>query len=154
MIIIRKAIPSDEQILKSILQNAGLSLSDSNGYPENTMLIETDDSTAGCGGVDIIEDIAILKYIYILPEYRGQGLGDGLTRALINYTDRRNIKKMYLLLEKPMDYFKRFGFKAVKEEDVKDKFAAIQSHKTASAKSDYIMELDIEEFFNNPHCHC
>ncbi len=154
LIIIRKAIPSDEHILKEILQKASLFSSKSNDYQKNMMVIETEDSLAGCGGVDIIEDIAILKYLYILPEYRGQGFGDGLTRALINYVDRRNIKKVYLLLGKSMDYFKRFGFKTISKEDVKEKFAAMENHQIDPTKFPYIMELDVEEFFNNRQCHC
>ena len=74
LIIIRKAIPSDEHILKEILQKASLFSSKSNDYQKNMMVIETEDSLAGCGGVDIIEDIAILKYLYILPEYRDKVL--------------------------------------------------------------------------------
>ena len=53
-----------------------------------------------------------------------------------------------------MDYFKRFGFKTISKEDVKEKFAAMENHQIDPTKFPYIMELDVEEFFNNRQCHC
>jgi amino-acid N-acetyltransferase len=153
LIVIRKAVPNDEYIIKEILQKTGF-LPSSNNNTENTMVIETEDSIAGCGALDIFGDIAILKYLSVLPEYRSQGLGDGLTRALVNYADRRSIKKIYLFLKKPVNYFKRFGFKKVCPQDIQQKFAALNIYNTDPIKFAHIMELDIEDFFNNPQCHC
>lgn len=153
MIIIRKAVLNDEHIIEDILKKTGLFSSHSYKNTENAMVIETEDSIAGCGGLQIIGEIAILKYLSILPEYRCQGLGDGLTRALVNYADRRNVKKIYLLLNKPTDYFKRFGFKNISSEDIQEKYKTLNILKTDATKFNYIMELDIEEFFNNRHCH-
>lgn len=154
MIVIRKAVPNDGYKIKEILQRTGFSSSYSNNNIENTMVIETEDLIVGCGGLDIVGDVAILKYLTILPEYRGQSLGDGLTRALVNYADRRNIKKLYLFSNKPMDYFKRFGFENIRLEDIQEKLVPFKTYKIDPIKFAYRLELDIEEFFNNRQCHC
>lgn len=145
LILIRKALPIEKPKITEILQSTGLS-SKSNSCVENTMVVETNDSIVGCGSLDLRDRVAFLKYIAILPRYQGQGLGDGLVRALINYLDRRSVEKLFILNEKPLNYFERFGFRYIPSNEFDKMFKDIET-------APFIMKLDINEFFKNHHCH-
>lgn len=153
MILIRKALPDEREEIKSILLECDIKASDSdiaNGA-KDAMIVELDDLIVGYGSLDIYSDIAILKLVCVLPKYQNQGLGDGLVRALINYADRRNVKKMYIVHKEKVEYFKRFGFKYVTLEEFDNRTHKIHDH--GKNKIDFIMELDVDDFFNKQQCH-
>ena len=154
MIVIRKAMPKDEDKIKDILKTTGFSMEDFKTSLENTMVVENDGLIVGCGALKLVNDLAIIIYIFILPEHRGQGFGDGLTRAMINYADRRNIKKMYLLSNKSSNYYMRLGFTEASQKYLQGKQEILKSQKVNMASFDNILELDIKKFFSNPHCSC
>lgn len=153
LIIIRKALPSEISLIQNRLthdaQESNVQLLKVDNI-ENAMIIEVDDLIAGYGILDIYGDKALLRFVYIFPEHRGDGLGDGLVRALINYADRRGVKKIYFCGSEDIDYFTRFGFKSAccdkSDCHIKDNI----DFKTAG--NCRTMELDVEEFFNTPQC--
>ncbi|NLU09858.1 MAG: GNAT family N-acetyltransferase [Tepidanaerobacter acetatoxydans] len=153
MILIRKALPDERDKIKRILFECDIKASNSDitNSAKDAMIVELDDLIVGYGSLDIYSDIAILKLVCVLPKYQNQGLGDGLVRALINYADRRNVKKMYIFHREKVEYFKRFGFKCVTLEELDNRIHKI--HNYGESKSTFIMELDINEFFNKQQCH-
>ncbi|AEE91496.1 GCN5-related N-acetyltransferase [Tepidanaerobacter acetatoxydans Re1] len=153
MILIRKALPDERDEIKRILLEFDIkaSSSDITDGAKDAMIVELDDLIVGYGSLDIYGDIAILKLVCVLPKYQNQGFGDGLVRALINYADRRNVKKMYIVHKEKVEYFKRFGFKYVTLEELDNRIHKIHNH--GKNKSDFIMELDVDDFFNKQQCH-
>jgi amino-acid N-acetyltransferase len=115
------------------------------------MVVELEDTLVGYGSLDIADELAIIRCVYIAHNYRNQGLGDGLVRALINYADRRAVKRIYIFSDREIDYFKRFGFKYISSDQCDIKI--VGAYNTNSDDYSYIMELDIDEYFNSRHCH-
>ncbi|HHX24039.1 MAG: GNAT family N-acetyltransferase [Tepidanaerobacteraceae bacterium] len=148
MILIRKAVLDEKSNIELILEKVNLDKKIQSDYMQNTMVVDFDDRIVGCGGLDIHGDLAHIKFVAILPEYQNQRLGDGLVRALVNYADRRNIKKIYIADDKPLDYFKRFGFKEINQKSSQN------GSDIKSNSLEYFMELDVDQFFNNHHCNC
>lgn len=150
MILIRQALPDDKDTILKILDQSEFS----NAYMASNrniyMVVELDGCIVGTGIMELYEDKALLKYVYILPNYRGHGLGDGLLRAMINFADRRGTEKIYLLNRERTDYFKSLGFKDIVDfeaVDILKQFDILQENPQG-----IIMELIIEDFFNNRSC--
>jgi len=150
LITIRKATFEDKYKIQEVINNTDFAQFCPANLTEHTLVVELENTIVGCGNLDIIEDLALIKFVYIIPKYRNQGLGDGLVRALINYADRRNVKKIYIICDDKSEYFKRFGFKYVAATKCNRK--VYESH-SRNIKDQFIMELDVDEFFNSCHCH-
>ncbi|NLZ54975.1 MAG: GNAT family N-acetyltransferase [Thermoanaerobacteraceae bacterium] len=151
MIIIRKAVTDDKHKIQEIIKNTDFNQFDFNKHPEHTMVVELEHTIIGCATLDICGNLAHIGFVYIIPSYQNQGLGDGLVRALINYADRRNVKKIYIFYDKKVDYFKRFGFKYITSNKCDNKI--YETSDINISKHSFIMELDVNEFFNNCQCH-
>lgn len=150
MIFIRKAQPQDLSNIKHILQRVGLS-PDIEDFMDNFMVVELDGSVVGTAGLEAYQDVAVLRSVAILPEYQHQGLGDGLVRAVINFSDRRNVEKLFLFTNTAKGFFEKLGFKVVPRKDLDSKCKISSQYNCCPVSCD-VMELNVKEFFNNIHC--
>lgn len=148
MITIRKATSDDKSRMHEILNSADFDEYCFENLTEHTMVVELENNIVGWGALDIVDNLALMKFVYILPDYRNQGLGDGLVRALINYADRRGVKNVYILSQ--YEYFKRFGFKQVAGSECDKK---VLEKYSINVKDQFIMKLNVDDFFNGCHCH-
>jgi len=147
LITIRKAIADDKVKIQEIINNDLATQVCFECPPEHTMVVECENNLLGVGALDINGDLALIKFVYIVPVYRNQGFGDGLVRALINYADRRGVKRIYVISKNEIDYFKRFGFEYMSSEKICEIFEVSINERP------FMMELDVDEFFNNCCCH-
>lgn len=150
MITIRKAVTDDKRKIDEIIKDANFNRFNVD-YPEHTMVVELENTIVGCATLYIVDDIAHIGFVYIVPYYQNQGLGDGLVRALINYADRRSVKKIYIFNENEIDYFKRFGFIYITSDKCCKKI--YETNNINISKYPFIMKLDVSNFFNNCQCH-
>lgn len=151
MITIRKAVADDKDKIREIINSESLTKIDSDALPEHTMVIEVEGALVGFGFLEIAADLALIKFVFIKPDYRNQGLGDGLVRSLINYADRRGVKYIYVFSNNKMDYFKRFGFSYITSHECDEK--VIEIFNVNIGQQPFIMELDVERFFDSCCCH-
>jgi len=152
LITIRKAVHDDRDKIRKIINNTALNELFFDALPEHTLVVEVENTVVGYGALDISKNLAIIKYIYIVPHYRNQGFGDGLVRALINYADRRGVQNIYVFSDDDeINYFKRFGFKSItlNECDIE----IFKTFNIDNYKYPFVMKLDVGEFFINCHCH-
>lgn len=151
MIIIRRALPEEKENVKAILKEADLSTAGVDEHFSNFMVLERDGCVIGTAGLEIYGDVAILRSVAILPEFRRQGMGDGLVRAMINFADRRNIKQIYLFTQTARKFFEKFGFKAIPRECI-DERCRSSGEAGLSPTSATAMALDIRKFFDTLRC--
>ncbi|HHY04595.1 MAG TPA: GNAT family N-acetyltransferase [Thermoanaerobacterales bacterium] len=151
LLCIRKAVSSDYNKVEDVLKSVGFSTK----YLEDNsqiLVVEVDENIVGAGGITIDNENALIRFLAISPEHQRQLLGDTLVRAFINYSDRRNVKKIYVFAyDEITNFFKRIGFKPVKDSIVK---ASLEKQKfnTCLSKYNEVFELDIDDFFNNKSC--
>jgi amino-acid N-acetyltransferase len=67
----------------------------------------------GCAGLERYGDVGLLRSVAVDPEWRGRGLGAGLTRGVLALAKQRGIVCIYLLTETSAQYFHGFGFRAI-----------------------------------------
>jgi len=150
MIVFRKATPKDSKHVKELL---ALTCQDSkfeNLNLDNCMVAEYDGTIIGVGGLEMYHPVAFLNILSIHPRFQKQGYGDGLVRAIINFADRRSIKKIYVLSDKNTSgFFRKIGFVPMERINYD---ITCQQCRTMSNPSEKLLEMDIEKFFNTPHC--
>lgn len=132
MIVVRKATPLDRDCVNHILKTM-----DMVGFIDeenDVMVIEKEGFILGTGGVKIEGDRGEIRFIAVLHEYWNQGLEDCLVRALINFSDRRGVKDLYVVVKSNRALFEKIGFQPCIQRGISS------------------LTLNIDEFFNNPHC--
>ncbi|MGV3586538.1 MAG: GNAT family N-acetyltransferase [Adhaeribacter sp.] len=70
------------------------------------------------GFARIITDYATFAYladVFVLPEYRGQGLSKWLMECIMTYPDLQNLRRFMLMTRDAHTLYTRFGFTPVKD---------------------------------------
>ncbi|TAK48371.1 MAG: GNAT family N-acetyltransferase [Xanthobacteraceae bacterium] len=70
----------------------------------------TDDTPAGFGGLEVHDDLALLRSVVVLPVVRQHGFGDAIVASLENEARAHNCSQMWLLTTSARRYFERLGY--------------------------------------------
>jgi GNAT superfamily N-acetyltransferase len=72
------------------------------------------DETRQIGFARVISDratIAVLNDVFVLPEFRGRGLGKWLVECVMSHPELQGLKAWILVTRDAHDLYSRFGFK-------------------------------------------
>jgi GNAT superfamily N-acetyltransferase len=76
-----------------------------------TAVAEIDKKVVGCGIAMMHKPISWLGTIIVLPEYRGQGIGTGITSSLVEYCESKGCKNQILVAsEMGEPVYRKLGF--------------------------------------------
>jgi amino-acid N-acetyltransferase len=85
------------------------------------VVIGRNQKIVGCAALHVSwDDLAEIKSLAVLKIAQGKGLGKELISACLNEARELGAKKIFVLTYKP-EYFKKFGFKRVKNSDLPHK---------------------------------
>ncbi|MEM9953946.1 MAG: GNAT family N-acetyltransferase [Chloroflexota bacterium] len=77
-------------------------------------VVRVDGKPAGCGGVQLYDDYAELKRMYVNPDYRGHGLAKQLLKHLAQYSQDHEITILRLETgihqHEALGLYEQFGF--------------------------------------------
>jgi amino-acid N-acetyltransferase len=80
-------------------------------------VLESDGRVAGCAGIEIYGDSAVLRSVVVAPELRGSGEGDRLVRTGLDYAHEHGAKRVYLFTMHAAAFFALHGFAPVTTDD-------------------------------------
>ena len=127
MLVIREYEEKETQQIKDILIEEKINNLDLN---ENIVVVVEDNIVLGVCKFEVKDSNSWLKYLVIKEDSRGEALGDGLLRTVLNKLDLEGIKKIFY---DGIDlYLMKKGF---------------------MKKSEDVLELNISEFFTGG-CSC
>lgn len=106
----RKAQQADLTAIEVLLNAANLPYEDCYKHLSQFLVYEEDALIVGVGGVEIYDDVALLRSIVIDPKHRGQGLGQAIFLGLKGSILNSSVQSLYLLTNSADDYFKNLGF--------------------------------------------
>jgi len=87
-------------------------------------VVEANKKIVGCAALHISwDDLAEIKSLAVAKEKHGRGIGRELVLSCFNEAKQLGAKKIFVLTYKP-NYFKKFGFKRVKNSDLPHKIWA------------------------------
>ncbi len=68
----------------------------------------------------MITDAATFAYlcdVYVLPDFRGRGLGKFLVRAVLEHPDLQGLRRFNLVTRDAHELYRRFGFEEIRNPD-------------------------------------
>ena len=111
---ITQSSESDLATLKSWLAAAGLPLEDlSATHMRNFLLATAGDTAVGMIGLELYNDIGLLRSLVVEPSSRRHGAGRALVAALETKATSAGVRELWLLTIDADDYFARLGFETM-----------------------------------------
>lgn len=108
---IRVARLEDLDRVETALRDADLPLDGlRDQFGDGYAIAEADGALIGVEGIEVYGDEGLLRSAAVVRAWRGQGVGDALTRDRIAWARARGLTTLYLLTMTAGDYWPRFGF--------------------------------------------
>ncbi|MBX3638521.1 MAG: GNAT family N-acetyltransferase [Rubrivivax sp.] len=114
---LRAAGAADWPAVQALLQAQDLPTAGAREHLETFLLAVAGGEVVGCAGAEVHGDIALLRSVAVAPGLQGQGIGHALVQRLLQEAQRRGIRRVALLTTTAADWFPRFGFERVLEDD-------------------------------------
>jgi UDP-N-acetylmuramate: L-alanyl-gamma-D-glutamyl-meso-diaminopimelate ligase len=90
----------------------------------------------GCVALEVIDDVALLRMLAVVPERRGEGLGYLLVETATERARNQGVRQLYLVTDGAQGYFgQRLGFTVVDRKDVDSRIASTAEYMLARSKS-------------------
>lgn len=143
-VIVRTARAADLDEARGLLARASLPTA---GLEEQFgpayAVAESEGTVVGVVGVERHGPYGLLRSAAIDPAWRGQGIGEALTRNRLAWATAVGMQAVYLLTETAADWFPRFGFTRVARDDVPPEIAASSEFAHLCPASAVVMRLDL-----------
>lgn len=102
-----------DQDLRAALQAAELPIDDLEQTGRVFFRFADQGRIVGFGGMEPYGDCALLRSVVVLPDQRGRGYGEAISRRLLDEAGRGGARAVYLLTERAAAFFEHLGFAKV-----------------------------------------
>jgi len=89
-----------------------------------------DGSVMGTIGVELYQDVGLLRSLVVHPSYRKKGLGKRLTREVESFAQEKSIKTLYLLTTTAAEFFPKLGYQVIQRDRAPMSIAKTEEFKT------------------------
>lgn len=139
-LIIKRARSHDYLSICSLLDENNLPHEDIRmEYLNNYFITRKGDKVIGVIGLEIFDQIALLRSLVVKKEFRGLDLGIKLVSKAEQYAFRKNVKEIYLLTTTADRFFYKFGYSTIDREKVPDAIRATMEFQRLCPSSALIM---------------
>lgn len=107
---LRAARPGDLPRIEQLLTAAGLPIAGVADCLDDFTVAEAGDALAGVAGLEVRDDVALLRSVAVQPDWRDRGVGRALVHHVIAGAEARGLHALYLLTTTADRYFPSFGF--------------------------------------------
>jgi amino-acid N-acetyltransferase len=123
----------------ALLEREHLPLDGLRQHFENAIVARAGTRIVGCSAVEVYQEGALLRSVAVAAEYRGAGVGSGLTGAAIQLAAGRFVPAIYLLTTTAERFFRNFNFEIVDRADVPSSVLASAEFTHACPSSAIVM---------------
>lgn len=113
----RPARPEDIPAIENLLKAEWLPPMAIQEFLDSFWVVEAEDGVAGCAGIEIYGQAAVLRSVVVGPMLRGTGQGDRLVRIGLDYAREHGARRVYLFTMHAALFFARYGFEPVTTDD-------------------------------------
>jgi amino-acid N-acetyltransferase len=144
-IAIAFANASDEQPIKQLLAEAALPYEDIGKPLQHFLLAKRRDSLIGVVGLEVLDDIGLLRSLAVASAHRGQGIGTLLYERMAAYAHLQGVKQLYVLTTTAEGFFNKRGFDKVDRSRVPEPICATEEFRTLCPASAVCMTKKLDE---------
>lgn len=141
---LRPAVAADWEAVRALLLAHALPLEGAREHLADYLLAERGGEVAGCAGLEVYGDVALLRSVAVAPGFQQQGVGGALVTALIAEAARRGLRGLYLLSVTAPDYFLRHGFARLPADQAPEGLRASAEFRGACPASAVLMGRSLE----------
>ena len=125
-------VQGDEKEIVKLLSQAKLPAQDLTLEKLKHFLVAKakDGSLMGTIGVELYQDVGLLRSLVVHPSYRGKGLGMRLTREVESFAQEKSIKTLYLLTTTAAEFFPKLGYQVIQRDRAPMSIANTEEFKT------------------------
>lgn len=117
--LIAPAAAADLPAVVSLLDDARLPAAGiEQHFPDAFFVARGEGGVVGAAGVEVYGGVGLLRSVVVAESARGTGLGERLSRAVLELAAERGVRELYLLTTSADGYFPRLGFVRVAREDL------------------------------------
>jgi amino-acid N-acetyltransferase len=110
---------SDEtEAIRALLIQAELPGEDFTQHLNHFLTAKQNSTLAGAVGLEIYDELGLLRSLVVEASYRGQGLGKKLCEQIFAYAQSQGVKKLYLLTTTAANFFPKLDFSPIDRDSV------------------------------------
>ena len=142
--------PQDGGPVARLLADCGLPFEDIGSHITHCILARDGAELAGCVGLEIYEEDALLRSLAVAPTHRGKGLAQRLYDRIVADARARGINRLYLLTQTAEAFFWRRGFVAAERASAPRAIAATNEFSSLCPDTAAFMVKDIGDAASHP----
>jgi amino-acid N-acetyltransferase len=125
-------VQGDEKEIVKLLSQAKLPAQDLTLEKLKHFLVAKakDGSLMGTIGVELYQDVGLLRSLVVHPSYRGKGLGKRLTREVESFAQQKSTKTLFLLTTTAAEFFPKLGYQVIQRDRAPMSIANTEEFKT------------------------
>lgn len=108
---LRPALESDWPAVEALLRAHALPVDGARQHLPNYQLAVVGRDVVGCAGLEVYDDVALLRSVAVAPGRHRQGVGQRLVDRLLQQAAQRRVRRLFLLTTTASAYFTRRGFR-------------------------------------------
>ena len=115
---IERFVQGDEKEIVKLLSQAKLPAQDLTLEKLKHFLVAKakDGSVMGAIGVEVYQDVGLLRSLVVRPSYRGKGLGRRLTHEVESFAQQKSIRALFLLTTTATEFFQKLGYQVIQRD--------------------------------------
>ncbi|HEX5651619.1 MAG TPA: arsenic resistance N-acetyltransferase ArsN2 [Chitinophagaceae bacterium] len=137
-----KTEPIRQDVIRLLEQNE-LPVSDLTGEKELFALTDESGSLAGTGGLEIVNEAALVRSVSVKKELQGKGLGNLINRKLEELAKSKGIQQLYLLTTTAKSFFEKEGYSVISRDDVPDAIKETSEFSSVCPSTATVMKKDL-----------
>lgn len=141
---IRPASQADLDYIEGLLAANELPTADIHDQLESLYVFEIDGDSVGVGGLEVYDDVGLLRSIAVEDAKRGNGYGTAVCQTLLVRASEGAVSTVYLLTTTAADFFERLGFESVERTAVPEAIQQSREFSELCPSTAVCMSCDIE----------
>jgi len=117
MVEITKASNEDLESVYSLLNLVILPIEGVADNFHNFFVAWGKDQLQGCAGIEIYEDIGLIRSVAVHPSFQGRGLGRKLVEKIQRFSIKKGLKEIYLLTETAEEFFSKQNYSVIPRDE-------------------------------------
>jgi amino-acid N-acetyltransferase len=114
---LRPARPEEVEAISALIASEHMPPMEVAEWLDGFWVLDEGGTLAGCAGIELYGEAAVLRSVMTAPSLRGTGEGMRLVRRCLDYAREQGARRCYLFTMTADGFFQRFGFDRCTLED-------------------------------------